>query len=326
MSRPDSQNTPRNKKKSSQKSAGGTNNNNIEKRQTRQTPEYSENTQNIHWYPGHMTKTRRQMEQCIKLVDGVVEIIDARIPMSSRNPEIDSVTAHRPRIILLNKADIADSAATSRWISYFSAQGAKAIACDCKTGRGLNHFADEVRKLLADKIAQWEAKGMGGRSIRLMIVGIPNVGKSSFINRMAKGGKAKVADRPGVTRGNQWFTIGGGIELLDTPGVLWPKFDDPDVGRKLAFTGAVKDAVVDIESLCLDLLGYMSRNYPERLCERYKLESVEEMPPLEVMEQIARNRGMIMRGGDVDYERVSVMLMDEYRAGRLGRITLELPE
>ena len=316
MSRPDSQNTPRNKKKSSQKSAGGTNNNNIEKRQTRQTPEYSENTQNIHWYPGHMTKTRRQMEQCIKLVDGVVEIIDARIPMSSRNPEIDSVTAHRPRIILLNKADIADSAATSRWISYFSAQGAKAISCDCKTGRGLNHFADEVRKLLADKIAQWEAKGMGGRSIRLMIVGIPNVGKSSFINRMAKGGKAKVADRPGVTRGNQWFTIGGGIELLDTPGVLWPKFDDPDVGRKLAFTGAVNGKAgvqVGVQKAW-------------DLCERYKLESLEGMPPLEVMEQIARNRGMIMRGGDVDYERVSVMLMDEYRAGRLGRITLELPE
>ena len=287
--------------------------------------DYSENTQNIHWYPGHMTKTRRQMEQCIRLVDGVVEIIDARIPLSSRNPEIDSITAHRPRIILLNKADIADSAATSRWIQYFSAQGAKAIACDCKTGWGLNRFSDEVRKLLSDKIAQWEAKGMGGRSIRLMIVGIPNVGKSSFINRMAKGGKARVADRPGVTRGNQWFTIPGGIELLDTPGVLWPKFDDPDVGRKLAFTGAVKDAVVDIESLCLDLLRLMSVNYPERLCERYRLETAEGFSPLELMEQIAGNRGMIMRGGDIDYERVSVMILDEYRAGKLGRITLELP-
>ena len=287
----------------------------------------SQSTQNIHWYPGHMTKTRRRMEECIKLVDGVVEIIDARIPLSSRNPEIDAITAHRPRIVLLNKADIADSAATSRWIAFFTAQGARAIACDCKTGKGLHHFADEVRKLLADKIAVWESKGMGGRSIKLMVVGIPNVGKSSFINRMVKGGKAKVADRPGVTRGNQWFTIDGGIELLDTPGVLWPKFDDMEVGRKLAFTGAVKDAVVDIETLCLDLLGYMIRQYPQRLCERYKLASVEGMEPLTVMELIAKKRGMMMRGGDYDYERVSVMIMDEYRAGKLGRITLDaLPE
>ena len=287
----------------------------------------SANAQNIQWYPGHMTKTRRRMEESIKLVDGVVEIIDARIPLSSRNPEIDTITAYRPSIVLLNKADIADSAATSRWINYFAGQGARAIACDCKTGKGLNHFADEVRKLLADKIAVWESKGMGGRSIKLMVVGIPNVGKSSFINRMAKGGKAKVADRPGVTRGNQWFTIGGGIELLDTPGVLWPKFDDMEVGRKLAFTGAVKDAVVDIETLCLDLLGYMIKQYPERLCERYKLDSVEGMEPLAVMERIAKKRGMMMRGGEYDYERVSVMIMDEYRAGRLGRITLDaLPE
>ncbi|MGN0475420.1 MAG: ribosome biogenesis GTPase YlqF [Acutalibacteraceae bacterium] len=286
----------------------------------------NENAQNIHWYPGHMTKTRRRMADCIKLVDGVVEIIDARIPMSSRNPEIDEITSNRPRIVLLNKADVADSASTSRWIDYFTQKGARAIACDCKTGKGLNNFSAEVRKLLADKIAVWESKGMGGRSIKLMVVGIPNVGKSSFINRMCKVGKAKVADRPGVTRGNQWFTIGGGIELLDTPGVLWPKFDDMEVGRKLAFTGAVKDAVVDIETLCLDLLGYMSRYYPERLCERYKLDSVEGMAPLEIMEAVAKKRGMIMRGGDYDYERVSVMLLDEYRGGKLGKITLEQPD
>ena len=272
-----------------------------------------------------MAKTRRRMEECMKLVDGVVEIIDARIPMSSRNPEIDSITARRPRIVLLNKADIADSAATSRWLEFFRGQGAKAIACDCRTGWGLNRFADEVRDLLSEKIAAWKAKGMGGRSIRLMVVGIPNVGKSSFINRMAKGGKANVADRPGVTRGNQWFTVSGGIELLDTPGVLWPKFEDPEVGRRLAFTGAVKDAVVDIETLCLDLLGFLTEFYPGRLCERYRLDSVEGLTPLEVMEAAARNRGMIMRGGDVDYERVSVMILDEYRAGKLGRITLEMP-
>ncbi len=286
----------------------------------------SENAQNIQWYPGHMTKTRRRMAECIKLVDGVVEIIDARIPMSSRNPEIDEITSNRPRIVLLNKADVADSASTVRWIDYFTKKGAMAIACDCKTGKGLNNFSAEVRKLLADKIAVWESKGMGGRSIKLMVVGIPNVGKSSFINRMSKVGKAKVADRPGVTRGNQWFTIGGGIELLDTPGVLWPKFDDMEVGRKLAFTGAVKDAVVDIETLCLDLLGYMGRYYPERICERYRLDSVEGMTPLEIMEAVAKKRGMIMRGGDYDYERVSVMLLDEYRGGKLGKITLEQPD
>lgn len=281
------------------------------------------NTQNIQWYPGHMTKTRRRIEESLKLVDGVVEIIDARIPMSSRNPDIDEITAGKPRMILLNKADVADGAATSRWIDSFAKNGVRAIACDCKTGKGLNRFADEVRKLLADKIEVWKSKGMGGRSIKLMVVGIPNVGKSSFINRMAKGSKARVADRPGVTRGNQWFTIGGGIELLDTPGVLWPKFDDKEVGQKLAFTGAVKDAVVDIESLCLDLLKYMSHSYPERLCERYKLDSVEGMEPLELMELIAKKRGMILRGGDYDYERVSVMLLDEFRGGKLGRITLE---
>ncbi len=286
----------------------------------------SENAQTIQWYPGHMTKTRRRMAECIKLVDGVVEIIDARIPMSSRNPEIDEITSGRPRIVLLNKADVADSASTARWIDYFTKKGARAIACDCKTGKGLNNFSVEVRKLLADKIAVWESKGMGGRCIKLMVVGIPNVGKSSFINRMSKVGKAKVADRPGVTRGNQWFTIGGGIELLDTPGVLWPRFDDMDVGRKLAFTGAVKDAVVDIETLCLDLLDYMGRYYPERICERYKLDSVEGLTPLEMMESIAKKRGMIMRGGDYDYERVSVMLLDEYRGGKLGKITLEQPE
>lgn len=286
----------------------------------------TENAQTIQWYPGHMTKTRRQMAECIKLVDGVVEIIDARIPMSSRNPEIDEITARRPRIVLLNKADVADAASTARWIDYFTQKGAKAIACDCKTGKGLNNFAAEVRKVLADKIAVWESKGMGGRSIKLMVVGIPNVGKSSFINRMSKVGKAKVADRPGVTRGNQWFTIGGGIELLDTPGVLWPKFDDMEVGRKLAFTGAVKDAVVDIETLTLDLLGYMSRYYPERLCERYKLDTVEQMAPLEIMEAVCKKRGMIIKGGDYDYERVSVMLLDEYRGGKLGKITLEQPD
>lgn len=287
-----------------------------------------DNRQNmtINWYPGHMTKTRRQMADCIKLVDGITEIIDARIPMSSRNPEIDEITSRRPRIVLLNKADVADGNSTSKWIDYFAQKGARAIACDCKTGKGLNNFASEVRKLLADKITAWESKGMSGRSIKLMVVGIPNVGKSSFINRMAKGGKAKVADRPGVTRGNQWFTIGGGIELLDTPGVLWPKFDDMEVGRKLAFTGAIKDTVIDIETLCLDLLGYMGNYYSDRLCERYKLDSVEGLSALEIMELIAQKRGMIMRGGDYDYERASVMILDEYRGGKLGRITLEQPE
>ena len=210
--------------------------------------------QTIQWFPGHMTKTRRKIQTSLKLVDAVAEIIDARIPVSSRNPELHKIIENKPRIILMNKCDMADPSQTARWVSCYQKEGILAIPVDCKSGRGLNQFIPKVRELLKDRIIQWEQKGMVNRTIRVMIVGIPNVGKSSFINRMAKQNRAKVEDRPGVTRGNQWFTIGKAFDLLDTPGVLWPKFDDPNVGEKLAFTGAVKDQILDTEQLASRLL------------------------------------------------------------------------
>ncbi|MEF2920158.1 MAG: ribosome biogenesis GTPase YlqF, partial [Acutalibacteraceae bacterium] len=252
--------------------------------------------QNIQWFPGHMTKTKRRIQASLKLVDAVVEIIDARIPISSRNPDIDKLIQNKPRVILMNKCDMADKLQTNRWIEHFKKKNIVAIPVDCKSGRGLNAFVPAVKNVLADKIEQWEAKGMKNRSIHLMIVGIPNVGKSSFINRMAKKGSAKVEDRPGVTRGNQWFTIGQGLELLDTPGVLWPKFDDPEVGEKLAFTGAVKDQVMDTELLAFRLLEVMSKYPTPQFIERFKLQDVDiqNTQPYDLLEIIAKKRGMLM--------------------------------
>lgn len=282
----------------------------------------SANLQNIQWYPGHMTRTRRQMAEHLKLVDAVVEILDARIPRSSRNPDIDSLTAGKPRLILLNKADYADGTATAAWINYFAKDGKKAIACDCRSGHGLGNFPDIVRSILAEQIKKWNEKGMSGRRIKLLVAGIPNVGKSSFINRMSRSDKARVADRPGVTRGSQWFTIAGGMELLDTPGVLWPKFDDHIVGLRLAFTGAVKDTVVDSESLCLDLIATLQERYPMVIEKRYKIETAS-LATHEILSAIGKSRGMLISGGAVDTERASVMLLDEFRGGKLGRMTLE---
>ena len=278
----------------------------------------------IQWYPGHMTRTRRRMTEDIKQVDAVVEIIDARVPVSSRNPDIDTVTAGKPRIVLLNKADCADERQTKKWCDHFTASSVIALACDCRSGKGLNRFIPSVKTLLADRIEYWASKGMKGRYIRMMVVGIPNVGKSSFINRMASTKKARVADRPGVTRGNQWFTIpGSNVELLDPPGVLWPKFEDPAVGKHLAFTGAIKDTVVDIETLCCELLELLRDRYPDGLAERYKLGDISGMTSAELLESIARRRGMLISGGEPDLERAAAAVLDEYRAGRLGRITLE---
>lgn len=282
--------------------------------------------QNIQWYPGHMTKARRQMQASLKLVDAVVEILDARIPISSRNPEIDKLTAGLPRIILLNKADYADAESTKKWCEYFANKGYHAISCDCRSGKGLNLFTPTVKRALDAKIKKWEAAGMKGRYVRLLVCGIPNVGKSSFINRMAGSSKAKVADRPGVTRGNQWFTIGNHIELLDTPGVLWPKFDDRTVGARLAFTGAVKDAILDTESLCAELVCELMVRAPQAFKERYKLDSLEGLDGLAAIEKVARKRGMLIPGGEPDCERAAITILDEYRAGKLGRITFELPE
>ncbi|MEE0264822.1 MAG: ribosome biogenesis GTPase YlqF [Acutalibacteraceae bacterium] len=281
--------------------------------------------QNIQWFPGHMTKTKRKIQASLKLVDIVAEIIDARIPVSSRNPDLDQLIQNKPRIILMNKCDMADKAQTSRWVDYYKKHNITAIPVDCKSGKGLNKFIPTVREVLADKIEQWEAKGMKNRSIHIMIVGIPNVGKSSFINRMAKKDSAKVEDRPGVTRGNQWFSIGGGLELLDTPGVLWPKFDDQEVGEKLAFTGAVKDQVMDTELLAFRLLEVMCKYPTPQFIERFKLQDVdlENIEAYDLLEVIGKKRGMLMSGGVVNTERAAVTILDEYRAAKLGNITLE---
>lgn len=281
--------------------------------------------QNIQWFPGHMTKTKRKIQASLKLVDIVAEIIDARIPVSSHNPDLDKLIQGKPRIVLMNKCDMADRAQTDRWVEYYRKKNIVAIPVDCKTGKGLNRFIPTVRDVLSDKIEKWEAKGMRNRSIHIMVVGIPNVGKSSFINKMAKKDSARVEDRPGVTRGNQWFSIGQGMELLDTPGVLWPKFDAPEVGEKLAFTGAVKDQVMDTELLAFRLLEVMCRFPTQQFIERFKLQNVdlESVEAYDLLELIARKRGMLMSGGRVDTERASVMLLDEYRSAKLGKITLE---
>lgn len=278
---------------------------------------------NVQWFPGHMAKTRRQIKESLPLVDAVVEIADARVPQSSRNPELGELIGDKPLILILNKCDLADENATRRKISELGKQGIAAIAVDCRSGRGLNAFAPTVKKVLKEKIEANVKKGMAGKPLRLMVVGIPNTGKSSFINRMAGKSKAKVADKPGVTRQNQWFNIGSGIELLDTPGVLWPKFDDPDVGLRLAFIGSVKDTILDIELIAARFLTVMNENYPDRLKERYKLEFPADCEEFERLEMLAKKRGMLISGGEPDTERAAVMLLDEYRAGKLGRITLE---
>lgn len=283
--------------------------------------------QTVQWFPGHMAKTRRLIKESLPLIDAVTELLDARIPLASRNPELDELAQKKPRIVLLNKCDMADSKTTEKWIEYFKAKGQYAIAVDCRTGKGLNQYHSLIRTVLKDKIKQNEERGMPGKPLRVMVVGIPNTGKSSFINRMAGKSRAKVADKPGVTRHNQWFAIGNGIELLDTPGVLWPKFDDPEVGDKLSFIGSVKDEVTDTETMAVRLLKILMTDYRELLCERYKLkdEDIDGKESWEVLETIGKKRGMLIRGGEVDTERASVMLLDEYRSAKLGRISFEKP-
>lgn len=281
--------------------------------------------QKVQWFPGHMAKTRRLIKESLNLVDGVVELLDARVPYSSQNPELDDIIKNKPRIVLLNKCDVANPNATSMWIKYFENKGAYAIPVDCKTGKGLNKFDETVKKALSKTIAKNEEKGMTGKPLRLMVVGIPNTGKSSFINRMGKNAKAKVADKAGVTKQNQWFVVGNGIELLDTPGVLWPKFDDPEVGDKLAFIGSVKDEVTDKETIACRLLESLAITNPEAIEERYKISGVEGLQGWEILEMIGKKRGFLIKGGEIDYERAAVIVADEFRGGKLGRITLELP-
>lgn len=281
--------------------------------------------QSIQWFPGHMTKTKRKIEENLKLVDIVAEIIDARVPMSSRNPDLDKMLKSKPRIILMNKCDLADRNQTANWIKYYKDREVNAIAVDCKSGRGLSLFLPAVNNILSDQIENWKSKGMIRRNIKIMVVGIPNVGKSSFINKMSKGTKAKVEDRPGVTRGNQWFSLGKGYELLDTPGVLWPKFDDPSIGEKLAFTGAVKDQVLDIEQLASRLLELLFDEYKENLKLRFKLglDDLSNVSGYELLELVGKKRGMLISGGEIDTERAAYMVLDEFRDGKLGKITLE---
>ena len=262
---------------------------------------------NIQWFPGHMTKTRRLIEADLKMVDAVVEITDARIPESSRNPILDELVRDKPRIILMNKCDYAD-------------EGIRVLTCDCRSGKGLNAFLPEVKRLLAELIERRKKRGMIGKALRLMVVGIPNVGKSSFINRMAKTKKTKVGDKPGVTRGKQWVSIDKDVELLDMPGILWPKFDDQTAAQRLAFTGAIKDDVMDTEALARALGAVLKEQYPELLNARYKLTGEED-----ILRDIARSRGMLISGGEPDTERAAAALLDEYRGGKIGRITLERP-
>ena len=277
----------------------------------------------VQWFPGHMAKTRRKIKESLPLVDAVTEIVDARVPVSSHNPEISDIISGKPRIVILNKCDVADENATRKWIAYFKSQGVAAIAADCKCGKGLNLYRPLIKEVLADKIKSYEEKNMQGRALRVMVVGIPNTGKSSFINRMAGKKRAEVADRPGVTRHNQWFVIGDGIELLDTPGVLWPKFEDPAVGDKLAFIGSVKDDILDVESLAVRFLEVMKNDYPDRLTERYKITDFEDKEPYEILEMIGRKRGMLISGGEINTERAASTILDEYRGGKLGKITLD---
>lgn len=282
--------------------------------------------QNIQWFPGHMAKTVRQIKSSLSAVDAVAEILDARIPDSSRNPDLDSILGNKPRLVILNKADLADERATKAWISYYEERGFKALVVDCKQGKGLGAVPAAVNEILKDKIEQNIKKGMVGRAKRLMVVGIPNTGKSTFINKLVGSKKAKAADKPGVTRQNQWFDARGGIQLLDTPGVLWPKFEDPSVGEKLAFIGSVKDEIMDLEFLAGKLLLFMREHYPKRLEDRYRLDLSENKVGLELLENLARKRGMLQSGGYADTERAAVMLLDEFRGGKLGRISLEWPE
>lgn len=279
----------------------------------------------IQWFPGHMAKTKRMIKASLPLVDAVAEIIDARIPISSKNPDLQTLIGSKPRVVILNKADIADEASVQKWISWYNKQGIPAIAADCRSGRGVNKFVPAVKSVLKDMLAKYEAKGMSGRVIHVMVVGIPNVGKSSLINRLAKQKKAKVEDRPGVTLNKQWVKIADDVELLDMPGVLWPKFEDKVVGERLAFTGAVKDDVVDVEALASRLLYTLNGMYKDTVETRYKITTEEDEDGYDILCKVGKSRGMLISGGEINTERAAITVLDEFRSGKLGRVTLELP-
>ena len=281
---------------------------------------------NIQWYPGHMTKTRRQIEADLKHVDLVAELVDARIPISSRNPDIDDLVGEKPRLIILNRADQADPAMNKVWADWFRSRGWAVLETNAKNGKGVAQFPTAVREVLRDRIAQWKARGLVGRSVRVMIVGVPNVGKSTFINQVARRKSAKAGDRPGVTRGKQWVSVDAGMDLLDTPGILWPKFEDQSIGLNLAFTGAVKDEIMDVETLACHFMEVLAARYPEALAERYKITPEPGEEGWRLLERAARKRGFLISGGEPDTERMARILLDEYRGGKLGNFTLESPQ
>ena len=281
---------------------------------------------NIQWFPGHMTKAQRMIEENIKLVDAVCEILDARIPYSSRNPDIDRLAAGKPRLIILNRTDLADPEVTAEWRRHFEAEGIRILETDAKTGKGVNRFTQTVREVLKDKIAEYEAKGQGTRPLRVMILGIPNVGKSTFINKVAKRKAAIAGDKPGVTRGKQWISIDKGLDLLDTPGILWPKFDSQEVGEMLAITNAIKSDVLDKETLAANFMRRLCLYYPEAVRERYRFEPDLEMNGFELLEQAAKKRGFLISKGEYDIERMANTLLSEYHDGKLGRISMEKPD
>ena len=280
----------------------------------------------LSWFPGHMTKTKRMIAEEIKNMDAVCEIVDARIPLSSRNPDVDEMVGDKPRMIVLNRIDQADPAATCQWSAFFRKKGYAVLEVNAKSGSGTSQFPGAVRELLKEKIALWESKGQVGRTIRVMVLGIPNVGKSTFINKVAHRKTARAEDRPGVTRTKQWVPVDRQLELLDTPGILWPKFEDPQVGIRLAFTGAIKDDVMDLEELACYLMEYLKNHYPAALYERYRLECREENSGYDLLQEAGRKRGLLMRGAEVDTERMARILLDEFRGGKLGTFTLESPE
>lgn len=278
---------------------------------------------NIQWYPGHMVKTKREIQQTLKLIDVVIEILDARIPESSKNPDLDGIIGSKPKIVLLNKCDLAEENITKKWIEYYKEKGNSAIEIDSVKGKGLNRIYPTVKVVLKDKIERMISKGIVGRPVRALVAGIPNVGKSSFINRISSKQNAKTGDKPGVTKSNQWIKVNKEFELLDTPGILWPKFDDEKVALHLAFTRAIKDEILDTEELCLKFIEEMVRNKPERLIDRYNIELVEDA--LNNLENIGKKRGCIISGGDIDLLRTSKIILDDFRSGRLGKISLESP-
>ena len=281
---------------------------------------------NIQWFPGHMTKAQRMIEENLKLVDAVCEILDARIPAASRNPDIDRLAAGKPRLVILNRCDLADPEATKRWKQFFGAQGIAILETDARTGKGVGGFVPAVRTLLSEKLREYEAKGQVGRPLRVMILGIPNVGKSTFINKVA-GRKAAIAgDKPGVTRGRQWISIDAGLDLLDTPGILWPKFDSQEVGELLAITNAIKADVLDRETLSANFMLRLREHYPDALRERYKIEPDPDLNGFELLEQAAKKRGFLVSKGEYDIERMANTLLKEYHEGKLGRLTLEIPD